>query len=302
MSVDPVGLTGAAVSALIDAELNALAADAQVLQAQLQPGDVVSATVLPSNGLTDLVQINGNRVAAALPPTLRPGDVIQVQVTAFDGPQILLQMLEAEAAATASSGTPSGTAAGTSTATPPGSAGDGMPPERPTRRWAPGRPRAQARSAAPSASTITPTAIFLAAGVRATGSLPAPPPAPMGGAPTNLILPPAAKPSAVAFPLVTGGSQPSSIEARMAAARTGVPPPTPPAPNVVMRSVAPPAPPPVATPAAARRPSVRSRAARSRRRRVWLRPVRRRPHDRHRPPPPRRRRRRRSASPPTAIR
>ena len=104
MSVDPGANTGAAaaasaaanaaaVEALIAAELNALAADAQALQSMVTTGQVVTAQVLPSNGMTDLINVLGNRVAAALPPTLSPGDVFTAQVTGFNGPQILLQIL-----------------------------------------------------------------------------------------------------------------------------------------------------------------------------------------------------------------
>jgi hypothetical protein len=49
--------------------------------------------VLPSNGLTDLLEIAGRRVAASLPPTVRPGDVLQVRVAGFDGDRILLQIV-----------------------------------------------------------------------------------------------------------------------------------------------------------------------------------------------------------------
>src|ERR1700691_3668547 len=101
MSVNPAGVniaaaansSNAAVEALISAELTALAADAQALQGQVTAGQVVTAQVLPSNGLTDRIQILGNRVAAALPPGLAPGDAFTAQVTGFNGPQILLQVL-----------------------------------------------------------------------------------------------------------------------------------------------------------------------------------------------------------------
>jgi len=103
MSVDPganvaaaagaAAAADAALQALIASELNALAADAQALQAQVSVGQVVTAQVLPPNGMTDLINVLGNRVAAALPPTLSPGDVFTAQVTGFDGPQILLQIL-----------------------------------------------------------------------------------------------------------------------------------------------------------------------------------------------------------------
>jgi hypothetical protein len=245
MSVDPVGLSGAAVNALIDAELAALAADAQALQAQLTPGDVVQATVLPSNGLTDLVQINGNRVAAALPPSLRPGDVIQVQVTAFDGDQILLQMLEAETPPPSGATPPSPGAAPPAT---PSGAAPGPPAPPGSAPAAPANPLATA-SPVPGRAAIPPTAVFVAVAVRAGENLPPPPPAPVAGAPTNVILPPPAKPSAVPFPLLSG-TQPSSIEARLAAARTGLPPPTPPA-GASGGPAAPPAPSPPASSAPA---------------------------------------------------
>jgi hypothetical protein len=116
MPVDPSAAPGggsgaAALDALVTAELNALAADAQALQNQVAIGDILNATVLPSNGLSDLVNIQGNRVAASLPPTLTPGDQITVQVTGFNGPQILLQILST------SDGAPPG---GATAAPPPG--------------------------------------------------------------------------------------------------------------------------------------------------------------------------------------
>jgi hypothetical protein len=84
MSVDPLAGAGAAdLAALVDAELSALAANAEALQAMVaqNPGVVLAARVLASNGLTDQIQIAGLRVSAALPPTVHPGDLIQVQVT-----------------------------------------------------------------------------------------------------------------------------------------------------------------------------------------------------------------------------
>ncbi|MBV8368273.1 MAG: hypothetical protein JO036_04990 [Candidatus Eremiobacteraeota bacterium] len=81
------------LAALVDAELAALAADAQALRALLVENALVTARVLPSNGLTDLVEIAGRRVAASLPPTVRPGDVLQVRVSGFDGERILLQIV-----------------------------------------------------------------------------------------------------------------------------------------------------------------------------------------------------------------
>ena len=83
----------AEMAAQIAHELSALAADARTLASLLAPGDVVAATVLPSNGLTDLLDVGGLRVAAALPPSLVPGEHISVMVTGFDGDRINLQIV-----------------------------------------------------------------------------------------------------------------------------------------------------------------------------------------------------------------
>src|ERR1035437_2187083 len=96
MAVDPLAVaatTQADLTALIDAELAQLAADAQALRGLLVEDAVVTARVLPSNGLTDLLEIAGRRVAASLPPTVRPGDVLQARVAGFDGERLLLQIV-----------------------------------------------------------------------------------------------------------------------------------------------------------------------------------------------------------------
>src|ERR1700676_1649496 len=109
MSLDPLAAAiagNADLAALIDAELAALAADAQALRALLIEGAVVTARVIPSNGLTDLLEIAGRRVAASLPPTVRPGDALQVQVTGFDGDRILLRIVGSGADAAVEPGPP----------------------------------------------------------------------------------------------------------------------------------------------------------------------------------------------------
>ncbi|MBV9409695.1 MAG: hypothetical protein JO164_12785, partial [Candidatus Eremiobacteraeota bacterium] len=109
MSVDPLAgavAGNADLAALVDAELAQLAADAQALRALLVEDAVVTARVLPSNGLTDLLEIAGRRVAASLPPNVRPGDVLQVRVTGFDGERILLQIVGTGADAAVESGPP----------------------------------------------------------------------------------------------------------------------------------------------------------------------------------------------------
>src|SRR5450631_708505 len=95
--VNPLGagIPAPNIAAMIAQELAALAADAQTLATQLLPGDVIAAMVLPSNGLTDLLDIGGLRVAAELPPTVLPGETITVMVTGFEGERINLQIVPA---------------------------------------------------------------------------------------------------------------------------------------------------------------------------------------------------------------
>ena len=94
MSVDPVAAVAAGdLAALVDQEIAALANDAAALRNALVEGAIVDAKVLPSNGLTDLLLIAGRRVAASLPPDVRPGDQLQVVVTGFDGDRILLKVV-----------------------------------------------------------------------------------------------------------------------------------------------------------------------------------------------------------------
>ena len=109
MSLDSLAavIGNAELAALIDAEILQLASEAQALRALLVENAVVTARVLPSNGLTDLLEIAGRRVAASLPPTVRPGDALAVRVTGFDGDRILLQIVDTGADATVETGPPS---------------------------------------------------------------------------------------------------------------------------------------------------------------------------------------------------
>ena len=213
--------TDAAVQALIAAEIESLAADAQALQSQVTTGQVVTAQVLPSNGMTDLIQILGNRVAAALPPGLNPGDTFTAQVTGFNGPQILLQVL---------------TTAEPGQAPPP--AGTALIQTLPGETPPSALELAATRPLLPDGvtpSVAPPPAVFVAASVRQA--------APAGPAtPANLTPPPPSQVIAQPLPGL------ADIEARLAAARAGsigvnVPgSPPPPAPAGT-------APPPVNAPA-----------------------------------------------------
>ncbi len=219
MSVDPTaagssaGAGSAALDALVAAELNALAADAQALQQQVAVGDVLTATVLPSNGLTDLLSILGTRVAAALPPSIMPGDQITVQVTGFNGTQVLLQMLSSsEGDPATQTPTPIPIPTSTTSATAPASTTPSVP--APSSAPLPG-----GTTAPPPGTTIAPpSSVFVAATVRPNAPTPSPiapgstiPEAPAESAQPGTI--PGAAGTTLPTPVFGG------IEARLAAAR-----------------------------------------------------------------------------------
>jgi hypothetical protein len=208
MSVNPAAVSAAAAAAsntnatvqqLIAAELNALAADAQALQSQLTAGQVVTAQVLPSNGLTDLINILGNRVAAALPPNLAPGDLFTAQVTGFNGTQILLQVLNTLEPGQAAAPPPLLNAAPTETL-----------PDEPLSALAAAATRPDLPDGV-TPSMAPPPAVFVAASVR-----PPPPLADGSPAPAPVVTPPPSSQVIQPPPVVL-----ADIEARLAAARAG---------------------------------------------------------------------------------
>src|SRR5579884_248152 len=84
----------AAEAAMLEAAIN-LGVSADVLQAQISTGDVLSATVLPPQNGQDLIEILGQRVAAQLPPGIHPGETLLLQVTELSGTQIYVRNLGA---------------------------------------------------------------------------------------------------------------------------------------------------------------------------------------------------------------
>jgi hypothetical protein len=222
MSVDPVGAGLADLAALVDAELAALASDAQALRATLVENAIVQARVLPSNGLTDLLEIAGYRVAAALPPTVRPGDTLTVRVSGFTGDQILVQIVADEPAQAAAPNVPLAPAPGAFVAASiqlanpvsaaPGSTDSvsaGSVPAAPARAV----PPAPALPASPAAPAVIPRSPTIDAS-RAQGAYAAFTRGFDDGASAAIPSPP--------HPAAT--SVPTTIEARLAAARASVSP------------------------------------------------------------------------------
>src|SRR5215469_10458386 len=63
----------------------------EILQQQLSVGDLLTATILPPQNGTDLLSFLGQTVQAQLPPGIDPGETLLLQVTGFQGNQILVQ-------------------------------------------------------------------------------------------------------------------------------------------------------------------------------------------------------------------
>ncbi|HEY1978428.1 MAG TPA: flagellar hook-length control protein FliK [Candidatus Baltobacteraceae bacterium] len=63
----------------------------EILQQQLAVGDLLSATILPPQNGVDLLSLLGQTVQAQLPPGIDPGETLLLQVTGFQGNQILVR-------------------------------------------------------------------------------------------------------------------------------------------------------------------------------------------------------------------
>ncbi len=220
-AVDPLAALAAAgdadIQALIDGELAQLAADAQSLRGLLVEDAVVTARVLPSNGLTDLIEIAGRRVAASLPPTVRPGDVLQVRVTGFDGDRILLQIVGTGADAAVETGPPNVPIAPSPAAFVAASIQPAAPPV------VPGTPVAPGTSAAPAAPPVPATG-------PAASPAPAAGPAPVAGTsspPGGAAAAPEAAPAAIPFAVPPGRPGVGAAFASVVS-RANVAPPVPP--------------------------------------------------------------------------
>ena len=67
--------------------------DAAVLQAQVNVGEVIAATVLPPQGGTDLLSFLGQTVTAQIPPRVHPGETLLLQVTGFTNSAVIVKNL-----------------------------------------------------------------------------------------------------------------------------------------------------------------------------------------------------------------
>jgi len=79
--------------AAMDEAILSLGADVATLQAQVNVGDVIAATVLPPQGGTDLLSFLGQTVAAQIPPGIDPGETLLLQVTGFTNAAVTVRNL-----------------------------------------------------------------------------------------------------------------------------------------------------------------------------------------------------------------
>lgn len=81
-----------AQAAIEEATLN-LGSLISEFQAQLEVGDVLTATVLPPQDGTDRISLLGQTLPAQLPPGINPGETIALQVTGFTNTSIVVRNL-----------------------------------------------------------------------------------------------------------------------------------------------------------------------------------------------------------------
>ena len=82
-----------AQAAMDEAVLSLNLGDAAVLQAQVNVGEVIAATVLPPQGGTDLLSFLGQTVTAQIPPGIHPGETLLLQVTGFTNSAVIVKNL-----------------------------------------------------------------------------------------------------------------------------------------------------------------------------------------------------------------
>jgi Flagellar hook-length control protein FliK len=175
----------AAGQAVTQAQVQAidLGIQIEILQQQIEVGDLLTATVLTPQGGSDRLALLGQTVLAQLPPGVNPGESLLLQVTGFTGNQILVQNL--------------GTV---DPANPPATVQVQIPPP-----LAPGAPQAVVLT-----TVVTPNPGEPAA-PPAAGASQAPPPAQLPASPAGLV--PAAPAGSFPTPpaVAPGGIVPGSV-------------------------------------------------------------------------------------------
>ena len=202
--------------AAMDEAVLSLGVDVTVLQAQVNVGEIIAATVLAPQAGTDLLSFLGQTVTAQIPPGINPGETMLLQVTGFTNSAVIVRNL-----GTADPGDPLPTVTVE------------LPPQVP---------------GAPQSGVLTTTIPVNTP--PANPAPPAPPPAPIPATGTN-VAPPrevfvaaSVRPNAPAEPIEAtiaqvveqaedGRSAGSDVEARLALYRASAPapPPTPSAPQ-----------------------------------------------------------------------
>jgi hypothetical protein len=79
--------------ASMDEAILSLGVDVAVLQAQVNVGEVIAATVLAPQGGTDLLSFLGQTVTAQIPPGINPGETMLLQVTGFTNSAVIVKNL-----------------------------------------------------------------------------------------------------------------------------------------------------------------------------------------------------------------
>src|SRR5579885_396772 len=162
--IDPIS------AALNDAALM-LGFPLEILQADLSAGDVLAATVLPPQNGHDLIEILGQQVAAQLPPTVRPGEVLLLRVTGFAGNQVLVENLGLADPETAKAAQLQASSFPADSAPPQSATLTTVRPVAPQAAQSPPSSSAAPASSAPPApsrgpSVAPPASVFVAASVR----------------------------------------------------------------------------------------------------------------------------------------
>lgn len=176
----------AGAQAAMDEAVLSIGADIAVLQAQINVGDVIAATVLPPQGGTDLLSFLGQTVPAQLPAGVNPGESLLLQVTSFTNTAVIVRNLGVvdpqNPVPTVNVELPPQTpdapqtAVLTTTVSLPQQSAPPPPPSVPAAQTPPPSAQPAPPSAPPPPANVAPPrSVFVAAAVRAAAPGPVPP-------------------------------------------------------------------------------------------------------------------------------